>query len=69
MRRLGGSGGLTELGADPASRTDVANLKHLDKSKPFVDKDSMQKMILEHGGDYGQRIPDNVDSRVVIASE
>lgn len=29
----------------------------------------MQKLILEHGGDYGQRIPDDVDSRVIIASE
>lgn len=29
----------------------------------------MQKLILEHGGDYRQKIPDASVDRVVIASE
>ncbi|ORY90116.1 ATP dependent DNA ligase domain-domain-containing protein [Leucosporidium creatinivorum] len=47
----------------------VHNLKHLDKTREFIDKNAMQKLILEHGGDFGQRIPEPSPNRVVIASE
>lgn len=55
--------------ANPRWITDVHNLKHLDKTKDFVDKDALQKMILENGGDYIQRIPDPSPQRRVIASQ
>lgn len=54
---------------DEICRIDVHELVHVDKTKAFVDKDALQKIILENGGDFIQRIPDPSPDRRVIASQ